>query len=307
MLTYALKRLALAVPTMLALMLITFVVMKAVPGGPFDDEKALPPDVKAAIEKSYHFDEPVLRQFARYVSGALSGDLGPSYRYAGSRTVNEVIAESFPVSAQLGLVALAFAMSAGIPLGVLAARHRGGALDFSAMFLAIAGVSLPSYLVASVLILVFSLWLGWLPPALWEDWRSMVLPAVTLGLRPLAMVARLTRASLLETLHSDYVRTAEAKGLGARSILFKHALKNALIPVVTLLGPLVAATVAGSFVVEMIFAIPGMGKHFVSAVIDRDYTLIMGLTLVYGVLVIGANLAVDLVYGWIDPRMRAQT
>ncbi len=203
MLTYALKRLAFAVPTMLALLLITFIVMKAVPGGPFDGEKALPPDIKAAIEKSYHFDEPILRQFARYVSGALRGDLGPSYRYAGSRTVNEVIAESFPVSAELGFVALVFALSAGIPLGVFAARHRGGVLDFSAMFLAIAGVSLPSYLVASILILVFSLWLGWLPPALWEDWRSMVLPAVTLGLRPLAMVARLTRASLLETLHPD--------------------------------------------------------------------------------------------------------
>lgn len=304
MIRYALKRLLSAIPTLLALMTLTFFIMKVVPGGPFDEEKALPPEIKANLDAKYHFDEPIWKQYLRYISDLAHGDFGPSYRYMGGRTVNDIIKDSLPVSIELGLYAMMVAIAFGIPLGVMAAYKRNTWLDFSAMLLAMAGISLPNFLVASMLVLLFSVQLGWLPPALWEDWRSAVLPVLTLAIRPLALIARLTRASMLEALTMDYVRTAMAKGLDTRSVLFKHALKNALVPVVTLIGPLVAAVVTGSFVVEFFFAIPGLGKHFVSAVTDRDYPLIMGVTIVYGVIVVGANLVVDLLYGVIDPRIR---
>jgi oligopeptide transport system permease protein len=306
MINFILKRVGEAVPTLLALMTITFFVMKAVPGGPFDTERALPPEVKAAIDAKYHFDEPVWKQYLRYMGDLARGDLGPSYRYMGGRGVNEVISEGLPVSAKLGFAAVLLSIAVGIPLGAIAAYKRGTWLDLSAMFLAVAGISLPNFLVASLLIVVFSTKLGWLPPALWEDWRSAILPVISLAIRPIALIARLTRASLLEALTQDYVRTAEAKGLDAMTVLFKHALRNALLPVVTLMGPLTAAIITGSFVIELIFAIPGMGRHFVSAVIDRDYTLIMGVTLVYGVIVVAANLTVDLLYAWVDPRIRME-
>ncbi|MBI3555916.1 MAG: ABC transporter permease [Deltaproteobacteria bacterium] len=298
------KRLLSAVPTLLALMTLTFFIMKVVPGGPFDEEKALPPEIKANLEAKYHFNEPVWKQYGRYLGDLSRGDFGPSYRYLGGRTVNDIIGDALPVSAELGFYAIVFAIAVGIPVGVLSAYKKNSWLDFSAMFWAMAGVSLPNFLVASILVLVFSVHLGWLPPALWEDWRSAILPVITLAVRPLALIARLTRASMLEALATDYVRTAQAKGLGMGSVLFKHALKNALVPVVTLTGPLVAAVITGSFVVEFFFAIPGLGKHFISAVTDRDYPLIMGVTMVYGVIVIAANLLVDLTYAWIDPRMR---
>lgn len=304
MIPYLVKRILSAIPTLLALMTLTFFIMKVVPGGPFDQEKALPPEVKANLEAKYHLDEPLLAQYLRYLGDLARGDLGPSYRYIGGRTVNDIIADTLPVSAELGFYAMLLAITVGIPIGVLAAHRKNSWLDFSTMFLAIAGMSLPNFLVASLLILVFSFYLNWLPPALWDDWTSVILPALTLSVRPIALIARLTRASMLEALSMDYVRTAHAKGLSLGQVLFKHALKNALVPVVTLTGPLVAAVITGSFVVEVIFAIPGMGKHFVSAVIDRDYTLIMGVTMVYGVIVISANLAVDLLYAWLDPRIR---
>ena len=304
MIIFIAKRLLSAVPTLLALMTLTFFIMKVVPGGPFDEEKALPPEIKANLNAKYHFDEPVWKQYARYLGDVAHGDFGPSYRYLGGRTVNDIIADALPVSVELGFYAIILAIVVGVPVGVLAAWQKNSWLDFSAMFWAMAGVSLPNFLVASILVLVFSVHLGWLPPALWEDWRSAVLPVITLAVRPLALIARLTRASMLEALTTDYVRTAQAKGLGTISVLFKHALKNALVPVVTLTGPLVAAVITGSFVVEYFFAIPGLGKHFVSAVTDRDYPLIMGVTIVYGVIVIGANLLVDLAYAWIDPRIR---
>ncbi len=304
MIIFVAKRLLSAVPTLLALMTLTFFIMKIVPGGPFDEEKALPPEIKANLDAKYHFNEPMWKQYARYLGDVSHGDFGPSYRYLGGRTVNDIISEALPVSMELGFYAIVFSIAIGIPVGVLSAYKKNSWLDFSAMFWAMAGVSLPNFLVASILVLVFSVHLGWLPPALWEDWRSAILPVLTLSVRPLALIARLTRASMLEALATDYVRTAQAKGLGMVSILFKHALKNALVPVVTLTGPLVAAVITGSFVVEFFFAIPGLGKHFVSAVTDRDYPLIMGVTMVYGVIVIAANLIVDLMYAWIDPRIR---
>ncbi|MBI3544583.1 MAG: ABC transporter permease [Deltaproteobacteria bacterium] len=306
MILFVLRRIATSIPTLLALMTLTFFVMKIVPGGPFDQEKALPAEIKANLDAKYHFDEPVWKQYTRYLGDLARGDFGPSYRYMGGRTVNDIIAEALPVSAELGAAAILVAIVLGVPIGVLSAHRRNSWFDFTAMFWAMAGMSLPNFLVASIFVMIFSVRLGWLPPALWEDWRSAVLPVMTLAVRPLALIARLTRASVIETLTTDYVRTAEAKGLDTSTVLFKHALKNALVPVVTLTGPLVAAVITGSFVVEFFFAIPGLGKHFVSAVTDRDYPLIMGVTVVYGVIVVACNLAVDLAYAWIDPRMRVE-
>lgn len=306
MIAFILKRLLFAVPTLLVLMTLTFVIMKVVPGGPFDSEKALPEEVKANIEAKYHLDKPLLEQYVLYLQNLAHGDLGLSYRYLGTRTVNEVIAETLPISMKLGICALLFAIVCGIPLGVMSAYYKNTWLDFSAMFLAVAGVSLPNYLVASGLILLFSIYLQWLPPALWEGWSSAVLPTITLGLRPMALIARMTRASMLDVLNADFVKMAYAKGASTLRVLFLHALKNALVPIITILGPITAAIITGSFVVEVIFAIPGMGRHFVSAVVDRDYTLIMGVTLVYGVIVILSNLAVDALYAWVDPRIRVK-
>ncbi len=300
MIVFIVKRIFSAIPTLIVLMTLTFLVMKVVPGGPFDSEKALPNEVRANLDAKYHLDKPILTQYTLYLSDLLHGDLGPSYRYLGSRTVNEIIAETLPISAELGILALILAIAVGIPLGVLSAYFKGTWIDFSAMFIAVAGVSIPNYLIASGLILIFSIHLQWLPPALWENWRSLVLPVLTLALRPMALVARMTRSSMLDTMNMDYIRMAYAKGASTLRVLFVHALKNALVPVITILGPITAAIITGSFVVEIIFAIPGMGRHFVSAVIDRDYTLIMGVTLTYGLIVIVSNLLVDILNTWLQ-------
>jgi oligopeptide transport system permease protein len=303
MIPYLVRRVLGAVPTLLLLSVITFFALRLAPGGPFDSERAFPPEVEAAIQARYGLDRPLPEQYGRWISDVLRGDLHESFQYLG-QPVTELIGESLPVSIQLGLWALLLSVALGIPLGAVAAWRQNTFWDASAMFVAIAGVSLPSYLVASVLVLVFALQLGWLPPALWEGPASMVLPVITLGLRPMALVARLTRASMLETLQSDFIRTARGKGVAEGRVVFVHALKNSLIPVITILGPVAANLVTGSFLVEIVFQIPGMGKHFVSAVINRDYPLVMGVTLVYGAVLIACNLLVDLVYAWADPRIR---
>lgn len=303
MIPYLLRRIAGAIPTLAVLVTLTFFLLRLAPGGPFDGDRAWPPEVQANIHARYGLDQPLTTQFASWVGDLVRGDLRESFQYIG-RPVLEIIGETLPVSAWLGFLALVFAVGLGVPLGCIAAWKRGTWLDHGSMFLAIAGVSLPSYLVASLLILVFAFWLGWLPPALWEEPSSVVLPALTLGVRPLALIARLTRASMLEALASDYIRTARGKGLPEAGVIFKHALKNSLIPVVTVIGPLAAALVTGSFLVEIVFQIPGMGKHFVQAVTNRDYPLVMGVTLTYGVLLVASNLLVDLLYGWADPRIR---
>jgi oligopeptide transport system permease protein len=303
MISYLVRRVLGAVPTLFLLSALTFFALRLAPGGPFDSERAFPPEVEAAIQARYGLDQPLPEQYGRWLGDVLRGDLHESFQYLG-QPVTELIGESLPVSIQLGLWALLFSVTLGIPLGAVAAWRQNTAWDASAMFFAIAGVSLPSYLVASVLVLVFALQLGWLPPALWEGPASMVLPVVTLGLRPMALIARLTRASMLETLQSDFIRTARGKGVAEGRVVFVHALKNSLIPVITVLGPVAANLVTGSFLVEIVFQIPGMGKHFVSAVINRDYPLVMGVTLVYGAVLIACNLLVDLVYAWADPRIR---
>lgn len=305
MAVFLLRRVLVILATLLLLATMTFFLMRVVPGGPFDSDKALPPEIKANIDAKFKLDLPVSLQYLEYIKGLCRLDFGPSYKYI-DRSVNDIIAESLPVSIELGLYAIVFAIIVGIPLGILAAYKQNTWVDFSAMFFAVAGISAPSYLVGALLIFVFCLQLELLPPALWDDWRSAILPTLTLGIRPVALIARLTRASLLESIRSDYVRTARAKGLGEYTVITKHALRNSLIPVITLLGPLTAFVVTGTFVVEYIYAIPGMGRHFINAVVNRDYPLIMGVTMVFGFTLTVCNLLVDIAYAWVDPRIRVE-
>jgi oligopeptide transport system permease protein len=303
MIPFLIRRLFQTISTFLFLVVTTFFLLRLAPGGPFDGDKVWPKEVQANIEAKYGLDQPLPLQFAGWCRDLLHGDLRESFHYLGT-PVTEIIREATPASFQLGGIALALSVLLGIVLGVLSAWRRGTWLDTSAMFVAISGITLPTYLIATLLVLLFSGYLGWLPPALWEDKSSIILPVITLALRPLAIIARMTRTTILEVLHSDYIRTAHSKGLDERSVLFKHALRNALIPVVTLLGPITASLITGSYVVETIYQIPGLGQYFITSVIDRDYPLVMGMTLFYGAILISCNLMVDLAYGLIDPRIR---
>lgn len=303
-LSYMLKRALGTIPTLFILATAVFFLLRLAPGGPFDGDRVFPPEIKAAIDAQYGLDLPVWKQWIRWVAAVFFHfDFGESFHYLG-RTVNEMILHALPASLILGTLSLGLALFLGLPLGIFAAWRQGTWMDSGAIFTAVAGVSLPSYLVASTLVLVFSLQLGWFPPALWESPSSIVLPVITLAFRPLAITARLVRSSVIETLSSDYIRTAHAKGLSVSRVLFHHALRNSLVPVVTVLGPLAAGLVTGSFLVEMVFQIPGLGKHFVAAVLNRDYPLVMGVTLVYGVILILSNLAVDIICAMLDPRIR---
>lgn len=300
------RRILGSITTLALVAALVFFSLRLAPGGPFDEERAVPPEITRAIEAQYGLDQPMPVQFGRWIWGAIQGDFGPSFRQLET-PVSEIIGHSLSASVWLGLLALAVSVLIGIPLGSLAAFKQNTWWDSSAMFFAVSGVSLPIYLIASVLIIVFSLGLGWLPPALWEGPLSMVLPVVTLAIRPIALIARLTRASMIEALCSDYIRTAHSKGVPESRVIFKHALRNSLIPVITLLGPITASLVTGSFVVEVVFNIPGIGKYFVSGVIDRDYNLVMGITLTYGAILLIANLLVETAYGIVDPRIRITT
>jgi oligopeptide transport system permease protein len=304
-LTFALKRLLSTVPTLLVLALLVFFLLRAAPGGPFDGERALAPEIQAQVEAAYHLDEPLWRQFGRYLAGLARGDLGPSFQYAG-RSVNELIAAGFPVSLQLGLAAMALAVLAGCGLGVVAALRRGTLADRGLMALALTGVSIPNFVVAPLLILAFALALGWLPAGGWDSWRSAVLPVIALALPQVAYLARLTRDSMVEVLAQNWIRTARAKGLPQHWIVLRHALKPALLPVLSYLGPATAQILTGSVVVEQVFSIPGLGRHFVQGALNRDYTVVMGVVMFYGALVVLFNLLVDLLYGVLDPRVRAK-
>jgi len=305
MFQFLMKRLLQTFYTFAFLIVATFFLLRLAPGGPFDGDKVWPPEVKANIDAKYGLDRPLVSQFLSWAADLARGDLRESFHYIGT-PVREIISEALPPSLLLGGWALLIALVMGIALGVLSAWKRRTWLDFSAMFLAVSGITLPTFLIATLLVLLFSSYLGWLPPALWEDRKSMVLPVLTLSFRPLAIIARMTRTTLLEVLHADFIRTAHSKGLTETRVLFKHALRNALIPVVTLLAPITASLITGSYVVETIFQIPGLGQHFVTSVIDRDYPLVMGMTLTFGVVLILCNLAVDLTYGLIDPRIRLE-
>lgn len=303
MLRYLLSRLLNSGIVLLAIITITFLLMHAIPGGPFTGERNLPAAVLKNIEARYHLDDPLWRQYGDYLANLVRFDLGPSFKYAG-RTVNDIIRESFPVSLQLGLLSIGLALLLGIPAGSLAALRQNRWQDYVTMGLATLGVSVPGFVVAALLIYVFAIKLSLLPAALWEGAEYMVLPALALAAHPMAFIARLTRASMLEVLSQDYIKTARAKGLPSTVILYRHALKNALIPVVTYVGPMAAGILTGSFIIETIFAIPGLGRHFVTSIYNRDYTVILGITVFYSILVIGLNLVVDLLYPLLDPRIK---
>lgn len=304
MIGVAFRRLAAAVPTLLVLVTAAFFLMRAAPGGPFDDERVMPEEIRAQIEAAYHLDEPLWRQYLIYMGNLARGDLGPSFRYEG-RTVNELIGEGLPVSLTIGGLALALALVLGIVAGTTAALRRGRATDHIVMGLSMTGISIPNFVIAPLLILGFAVTLGWLPAGGWEDagWRHLVLPVIALGLPQVAYVARLLRGSLIEVLSSDYIRTARAKGLPGRTIVLRHALRPALLPVLSYLGPAAAALITGSVVMEQIFGIPGIGRHFVQGALNRDYTLVLGLVLFYGALIIAFNFVVDVLYGVLDPRV----
>jgi oligopeptide transport system permease protein len=284
---------------------LTFLLLRLAPGGPFDSERKLPPEVIANLEAKYHLDEPVWQQYLRYLSAIARGDFGPSYKYL-DRGVSEIIADTLPTSAVLGGLAILFALLIAFPTGLLAAYFRNSAVDRLCMLVATLGISLPNFLLGAFLIWLVALQLGWLQVGRWDDGASAILPTVTLGAAPAAYLAALLRSTLIETLGEDFVRTARAKGLQESTVLVKHALCHSLIPVLTVMGPLAAALLTGSFVVEYVFAIPGMGRFFITAVTDRDYPLIMGVTLVYTALLVCTNLLVDLLYGYVDPRIRVQ-
>ncbi|HSO28092.1 MAG TPA: ABC transporter permease [Anaerolineales bacterium] len=333
---YVIRRILGFIPVLFTITLFTFVLMRAIPGGPFDfaGDKSLPPQVVANIEAKYHLDWPLWKQFLSYLigdellggdgasKGVIRGDLGPSLRYR-SQSVNDIIATTFPISAQLGFMAVLLALLIGIPAGTIAALKQNSWMDYSATFAAVFFLSIPNLVLAPILIWIFALRLGWFPVASWgakppfllgflprpdqlnaNFFLHAALPVFALGTASSAQIARLTRASLLQVIREDYIRTARAKGLHERVVIAVHALKNGLIPVVTVLGPMFAAVVTGTFVVEQIFGINGMGKHFVQSVGNRDYQVITGVTLLYGIILVIANLIVDISYAWLDPRIR---
>ncbi len=307
--TYVSKRLVEALLTVWVIASLTFLLLRFLPGGPFDQEKTLPPEIKANIEKKYGLNDPIATQYFRFISNLAQGDLGESYKYIG-RSVTDIIKDSFPISFQLGFYSLLLAFFIGVPLGIFAAGRHNTFWDSSAMIVAISGVALPSFVFGPILVLIFCFGVpfpalkGLLPPALWDGPIYYILPVVTLGIRPAAIIARLMRSSVLEVIHADFVRTAKAKGLAKKTVMYRHVLKNSLLPVITISGPLCAGVLSGSFVNEIIFAVPGMGKHLVQSVTNRDYPLVLGLTLVYAVLLVGANLVVDLLYMVVDPRIQ---
>jgi oligopeptide transport system permease protein len=302
---FVLRRLIEAVFVVWVIATLTFLLLRILPGGPFDSEKALPKEVIENLEKKYNLNAPLFQQYATYMGQLLKGDLGQSYKYI-SRDITSIIAESLPRSIQLGVYALLISYLLGLPLGVIAGWRQSSVTDHFSMFTAIMGVSLPSFLIAPLFITLFAKKLGWFEPALWEGPAYYVLPMVVLGIRPAAVIARLTRASVLEVVHADFIRTAKAKGLDARTVLFKHVLRNSLIPVLSLSGPLVASILTGSFVIEQIFAISGVAKHLVMSVSNRDYPLILGTTLVFSVILVVANLITDLLMAVVDPRVKMQ-
>ena len=274
------------------------------PGGPFDSEKALPPEIEANLAAKYHLDEPLVQQYFRYLGQILVLDFGPSFQYK-DWTVNELIADGFPVSLTVGGLAMLLAFFVGTMIGIVAALRQNTALDYGTMGFAMLGISIPNFVVAPVLILVFAVYAGWLPAGGW-DWSParMVLPVITLALPVIAYVARLTRGSMIEVLHSNFIRTARAKGLPERMVIFKHALKPALLPVISFMGPATAGLITGSVVIERIYAIPGLGSYFVQGALNRDYTLVMGVVIFYGFLIILLNFLVDMLYAWLNPKIR---
>jgi ABC-type dipeptide/oligopeptide/nickel transport system permease component len=304
MFRHVVRQLLWMIPVLFVISVITFALVHAVPGGPFDKEKPLPPEIIANLEAYYGLDQPVWKQYVDYIGRIVTRfDFGPVYS-SRSRRVNDIFADHLPVSAQLGVLALLIAVGIGVPLGILAALKQNSFWDYLGMGVAIFGVSVPNVVLGPLLIVIFALGLGLLPVAGWGTPAQMIMPSFALGTGAAALIARLTRASMLQVIREDYIRTARAKGLTERVVMVRHALKNAFIPVATVLGPMFAALVTGTFVVEQIFAIPGMGKYFITSVTNRDYPVVMGTILLYAFVLVLANLAVDITYAFLDPRIR---
>jgi oligopeptide transport system permease protein len=305
MLRYFLTRLAGAVPTLFIIVTLAFFLIRAAPGGPFDQEQALPPEIMANLQSAYGLDRPIWIQYGRYLKGLAHGDFGPSFKYKDF-SVTELIGQGLPVTLELGAIAMTLAMALGVPIGTFAALHHNGAADYATMALAVAGVAVPSFVVLPFLGLLFGIHLHWLPVAGWEPGsvRDLVLPVAALTLPPLSVIARLARAEMLEVLRSHFIRTAVAKGLPLHTIVVRHALRPALLPVASYLGPAVASIMTGSLIVESIAGLPGIGRYMVQGALNRDYTLVMGMVIIYSALLIVMGLLVDLLYAWLDPRVR---
>lgn len=305
MLRFTIQRLLTGIPTLLVLIAAAFFLIRAAPGGPFDSERDLPPEIEANLRQAYHLDEPLVRQFGRYLGNLARGDFGPSLQYRDF-SVTELIRAGFPVSLRIGALAMLLALLAGVSAGAWAALRQNAASDHLVMAAAMTGISIPNFVMAPLLVLVVAVGLGWLPAGGYGGgaWRHLVLPVITLALPQVAYLARLTRASMIEVLSSPYIRTARAQGLSSGQILLRHALRPALLPVVSYLGPATAALITGSVVIEQIFGLPGIGRFFVTGALNRDYTLVMGVVVFYGTLILLCNFLVDLVYGLLDPRIR---
>jgi len=305
MLNFIFRRLLSAIPTLLILIGLAFCLIRVAPGGPFDGEKQLPAEIEANLRAAYHLDEPLYRQFGRYLVNLAHGDFGPSFQYRDF-SVTELIRSGFPVSLRLGGLAMLLALLLGVTAGSIAALNQNSTTDYSVMATTMLGISIPNFVVAPLLILIFAVGLRWLPAGGYGGGapQYLLMPVIALALPQVAYIARLTRGSMIEVLRSPFIRTARAQGLSLPRIIVLHALKPALLPVVSYLGPATAAVITGSVVIEQIFGIPGLGRYFVQGALNRDYTLVMGVVVFYGTLIIAFNFFVDLVYGWLDPRVR---
>ncbi len=301
---HSLRRLLGLLPTLLMLITVAFFLIRIAPGGPFDSERVLSAEVEANLEAKYHLDESLIQQYFRYLGQVVVLDFGPSFQYQ-DWTVNELIAQSFPVSFTIGVLAMVLAFVMGTMLGIASALKQNTRVDYSLMGFAMLGISVPNFVIAPILILLLAVYAGWLPVGGW-DWgfASMVLPVVTLAMPVTAYIARLTRGSMIEVLHSNFIRTARAKGLPESLVIRRHALRPALLPVISFLGPATAGMISGSVVIERIFSVPGMGSYFIQGALNRDYTLVMGIVIVYGVLILVLNFLVDLIYAWLNPKVR---
>jgi oligopeptide transport system permease protein len=303
MLRFVLRRLLQTIPVLFIIVTATFFMVRFVPGGPFTAEKAIPPEILRNIEAHYGLDQPLWRQYLSYLGQVLQGDLGPSFKYS-NRTVNEIIADKLPVSLELGALALAVALVVGLTLGVLAAVRRNTWLDYAASTTGLLGICVPTFVLGPLLVLVFAIHLGWFNASGWFTPADRVLPSLTLGFVYAAYIMRLTRGGMLEVLNQDFIRTARAKGATEGRIVFRHALRGGLLPVVAFLGPGVAGILTGSFVIETIFQIPGLGREFVNSAFNRDYTLVLGTVILYAGLIVVCNLVVDVVQVWLNPRLK---
>ena len=305
MLTFISKRLLEAIPTLLVLITISFFLMHAAPGSPFSSERSLPPEVLANINAKYHLDEPVIAQYFYYLGGLLQGDLGPSFRYKDF-TINELVAQSFPVSAEIGIWSFAVALLIGVGCGIFAALRQNSWIDYAVMAFANLGIVLPNFVLAPLCILFFSIYFNWLPAGGWNGgaWPYLVMPVIAMSTSYIAQIARITRGSMIETMHSNFIRTARAKGLPAHRIIIQHAVRPAMLPVISYLGPAFVGIVTGSVIVDVYFGTGGIGQHFINGALNRDYSMVMGVTILIGTLTILFNAVVDILYAVIDPKIR---